>query len=238
MRLHHEIQGSGPRTAVLLHGMMGSAESWWRITPLLTGRGLRVIALDLPGHGLSPRHPALSVEDVAAVVTDTLAVESATRPAVAIGHSFGGLVLAAAVASGRLDPERTVFVDGPFSARGGWDRDEVQAEYEQERTQRTYAVLRATRPHYSERDCQVEARAADRFDPVTAAGFAAGSGGHWAPRPGSIVVRADPSQYVDGAAAAELRDAGVQVRSIAGAAHAVWYSHFDEFIAALPEVFG
>jgi pimeloyl-ACP methyl ester carboxylesterase len=180
----------------------------------------------------------MSFEDVSDAVAGTLATESATRPALAIGHSFGGLVLAAAVARGCLAPERSVFVDSPFSTRGGWDREEVQAEYEQERTQRTYQGLLATKPHYSRRDCEVEARAAARFDPATAAGIAASAGGRWFPVQRSIVVRADPSQYVDDQTMAELLDADVQVRSIPGASHSVWYSHFDEFVAALPEVFG
>ncbi|PYY47506.1 alpha/beta fold hydrolase [Curtobacterium sp. MCBD17_023] len=238
MRLHVERTGRGPRVAVLLHGMTGSAESWWRIAPLLSARGFRVLAVDLPGHGRSPRCSSMSVEDVAEAVAETLMAGSATCPALAVGHSFGGLVLAAAVARGQLAPEGSVFVDSPFSTRGGWDREEVQAEYEQERAQRTYEGLLATKPHYSRRDCDVEARAAARFEPATAAGIAASAGGSWFPAPRSIVVRAEPSEYVDGPMVAALLDADVQVRSITGASHAVWYSHFDEFVAALPEVFG
>ncbi|RII97423.1 alpha/beta fold hydrolase, partial [Clavibacter michiganensis subsp. insidiosus] len=73
MRLHIDETGSGPRAAVLLHGLMGSAESWWRIAPLLAARGYRVLAVDLPGHGLSDRDPALTVPRAADAVTRAVA---------------------------------------------------------------------------------------------------------------------------------------------------------------------
>jgi pimeloyl-ACP methyl ester carboxylesterase len=236
MHLHVDETGTGPRTAVLLHGMMGSSESWWRIAPLLVDRGYRVLAIDLPGHGLSDRDGELTVERAADAVARTVADAGAAHPDVAIGHSYGGQLLAAAAP--RLAPALAVYVDSPFSARGGWDRDEVAARYESDRRTRTSEELRSTRPYYSDRDCVVEGRAAERFDPATAAAVSAGPGGVWMPASGSIVVRPDPSGYVDDARAAELTALGVEVRSIPGGAHSLWYSHFDEFVAALPEVFG
>lgn len=236
MRLHVDAHGSSARAAVLLHGMMGSSESWWRVAPLLVDRGFRVLALDLLGHGRSPRDPELTVERAAHAITITIQAELDRPPALAIGHSFGGLVLAAAAKE--LRPDLAVYVDAPFRSRGGWDRAEAIAEYEKDRRERTYERLRARRPHYREQDCIVEARAAERFDPVSAASIAASAGGAWPPSAGSIVIRPEPSDYVDAELAAALAEQGVQVRSIPGAAHSVWYSHFDEFVAALPEAFG
>ncbi|WP_315552864.1 alpha/beta hydrolase family protein [Microbacterium aurum] len=236
MRLHIEEAGTGPRTAVLLHGMMGSSESWWRIAPLLEARGYRVLAVDLPGHGLSDRDPELTITRAVEAVVDAVQDAGARHPDVAIGHSYGGQLLAAA--GSRLGPALAVYVDSPFCARGGWDRDEVAAQYESDRKIRTYEGLRSTRPYYGDRDCVVEGRAAERFDPSTAAALSAGPGGSWMPAAGSIVVRPDPSSYVDDATAAELVERSVDVRSIPGGAHSLWYSHFDEFVAILPEVFG
>ena len=61
MLLHAIDTGTGPGTVLLLHGMMGSSESWWRLIPPLAANGHRVIALDLPGHGLSERDPQLTI---------------------------------------------------------------------------------------------------------------------------------------------------------------------------------
>ncbi|KHK99576.1 hypothetical protein LK09_02910 [Microbacterium mangrovi] len=236
MRLHVEEAGTGPRVAVLLHGMMGSSESWWRVSALLADRGYQVLAVDLPGHGLSDRDPQLTVERAAAAVVQAVEDAGGGHPAVAIGHSFGGVVLAAAAA--RLAPEVTVYVDAPLRIAGGQDRVELAEEYEGDRRLRTVEGLRRTRPHYSERDRVAEAHAAELFDPATAAAVAAGPGGTWMPEPGSIVVRPDPSPYVDDDDVELLVARGVSVRSIPGGAHSLWYSHFDEFVAALPEVFG
>jgi pimeloyl-ACP methyl ester carboxylesterase len=237
MKLHVAAEGHGDRVAVLLHGMMGSSESWHRLVPLLAAGGYRVLAVDLPGHGLSPRDRMLTLQRAASSVAESISGECGASPAVAIGHSFGGLVLAAAVDKGLLAPELSVYVDAPFTSRGGWDRAEVTAEYEKARRARTYEGLRASRVFYSDEDCVVEARAAECFDPATAAAVAAGPGCSFEPEPGAIIVRAGPSDYVDEPAAAAHQSRGVRVRSIPGAAHSIWYSHFDEFVAALPEVF-
>ncbi|MFK3678530.1 alpha/beta fold hydrolase [Microbacterium sp. NPDC090218] len=237
MQLHAIETGGGPRTAVLLHGLMGSGESWWRVAPLLAERGYRVLALDLPGHGLSPRDPDLTVERAAAAVVATIGCLAPAEPLHVIGHSYGATVLAAA--AGRLKPELAVYVDASLALVGGADRLSLSAVYEQDRLMRSSPeALRASRPFYSATDAEVEARAAERFDPATSASISCGPDQRWDPAPGSIVVRADPSTWVTDDAACRFEEGGVEVRSIPGAAHTVWYSHFDEFTAALPEMFG
>ncbi|MEP6479117.1 MAG: alpha/beta fold hydrolase [Rhodoglobus sp.] len=232
MELHVREWGQGDRVAILLHGMMGSSESWWRVTPALVDRGYRVIAMDLPGHGHSPRDPSLTIERAASAVVATAAARGCSAPALAIGHSFGGLVLAAALPE--LHPNHAVLVDAPTSSRGGWDRDEVRAEYEEDRKARTIAGLIRTHPHYNEQDARVEADAARLFDPDTASASASAPGGSWPPPAGTIVIRAMPSSYVSDEAAATMRSNGVIVHDLPGALHSVWYSHFDEFLALIP----
>jgi len=232
MTLNFIEWGSGDRTALLLHGMGASAESWWRAGPAIADRGYRVIALDLPGHGRSPRDPSASNDSVATAVIDFWKSVSVHPPAVAIGHSFGGAILA--VARARFRAERTVFVDSPFVARGGWDYEETRREYSAHRTMTTLESLRRDRPFWSEHDREIEVRASELFDPATAASIAAGPPGSWLPEGGdALVIRANPSEYVSDERAAELGSRGVIVRDIAGAAHSVWYTHFDEFMTAL-----
>jgi pimeloyl-ACP methyl ester carboxylesterase len=237
MLLHAHETGSGSRTAVLLHGLMGSGESWWRVAPLLAERGYRVLALDLPGHGLSPRDPELTIERAAAAVVQTVRALAPGEPIEAIGHSYGATVLAAA--GERLRPELAVYVDASLALVGGADRPSLIAAYEKDRlTRMSPEALRASRPFYAARDAEVEARAAERFDPATSASISCGPGRRWDAVPGSIVVRADPSTWVTDDDARRFEEDGVEVRSIPGAAHTVWYSHFADFTAALPEMFG
>ncbi len=236
MLLNVDEAGTGERTVALLHGMMGSAESWHRIVPVLVDRGFRVLSLDLPGHGLSPRDPALTIESAADAVVDTLARVAPGAPTVAIGHSFGATVLAAAAP--RLNPALAIYVDAPLHLQGGHDRAALIAQYTADRRARTSPEsLRALRPFYSAQDATVEARAAERFDPATAASVSCGADGRWHAAPGSIVVRAEPSAWVADEDARRFEAEGVTVRSIPGAAHTVWYSHYDAFTHALPELF-
>lgn len=228
--------GDGDRTVVLLHGMMGSAESWSRVTDVLVGQGDRVIAVDLPGHGLSPRDPELTMASAAASVLETVRALDPGGEVVGVGHSYGSTVLAAAHAD--LRPDLAIHVDAPLRFDGGADRAELTAQYERDRRSRTVEGLRASRPHSSARDIEVEARAARRFDPATSASVSCGSGGAWYPASGAIVVLAEPSRFVSDEDARMLSARGLEVRRIPGAEHTVWYSHFDEFRAALPELFG
>jgi pimeloyl-ACP methyl ester carboxylesterase len=95
-----------------LHGWLDNANTFDRIAPLLPE--LRLVALDLPGHGLSDHRPmgvhyesALDVQDVLAVA-DALGWEQFAL----LGHSRGGAV-SAEIAG--LFPERitrAVMIDG------------------------------------------------------------------------------------------------------------------------------
>jgi pimeloyl-ACP methyl ester carboxylesterase len=88
LRLHYLDEGSGP-AVVLLHGLGASTFAFRHNVPALTRR-FRVVAVDLPGHGLSGRDaPDLSLSAQARYVTgllDQLGIERA----VVVGHSMGG----------------------------------------------------------------------------------------------------------------------------------------------------
>jgi pimeloyl-ACP methyl ester carboxylesterase len=55
------VAGPGPGDgraeplALLIHGVTSSSRTWWRVAPELVRRGYRVLAVDLRGHGASPR---------------------------------------------------------------------------------------------------------------------------------------------------------------------------------------
>lgn len=89
--LHIADSGSGDRCVVLLHGYLESMYVWDDFTRLLTP-SVRVITLDIPGHGISEvKGEVHTMEMMAATVRDmldSLGIERATL----VGHSMGGYV--------------------------------------------------------------------------------------------------------------------------------------------------
>lgn len=84
----HDYGGSGP-LILLVHGLGGSFANWDVVAPPLTRYG-HVVALDLPGFGLSPPGRDWSLE-----THETAIVELAEHlgPALLIGNSMGGLLV-------------------------------------------------------------------------------------------------------------------------------------------------
>jgi 3-oxoadipate enol-lactonase len=89
------------RPVVLLHGLTCNAAYWLRVVPLL--EGLRVIALDFRGHGLSKHRDSYGYADYE---NDLLALidELGHERVIVAGHSLGGYVaLLAATRSDRIE---------------------------------------------------------------------------------------------------------------------------------------
>lgn len=102
--LHFEVAGEGP-TALLVHGFTGSGGAWGR--ELIEGltRDLRVVRVDLPGHGASPKWTSperYGLEEVVAELVGVLDRVGVRRP-LWIGYSLGGRICLGAAA---LCPER------------------------------------------------------------------------------------------------------------------------------------
>ena len=117
-----------PPLAVLVHGVTSSSRTWWRVGPALAERGYRVLAVDLRGHGASPRTEAgLSVADLADDVADTVEATSRSPGRVAgapvdllVGHSLGALVALELVGRRPGFARRLVVEDPPGSASVDW----------------------------------------------------------------------------------------------------------------------
>lgn len=81
----------GDRCVVLLHGYLENMLVWEDFIPLLY-KSVRVVSLDIPGHGISQVkgevHTMEYLADTLASALDTLGVESAT----VVGHSMGGYI--------------------------------------------------------------------------------------------------------------------------------------------------
>jgi pimeloyl-ACP methyl ester carboxylesterase len=88
LRVHYLDQGAGP-AVVLLHGLGASTFAFRENIPALAAR-FRVVAVDLPGHGLSSREaPDMSLSAQARYVIG-LIDQLAVGRAVIVGHSMGG----------------------------------------------------------------------------------------------------------------------------------------------------
>lgn len=89
---HEEGATEGPEmTIVLLHGYLESIEVWDDFTKLLKPH-MRVVALDLPGHGISEvKGPVHTMEFLADTVHAALSEQGVDR-CVVCGHSMGGYV--------------------------------------------------------------------------------------------------------------------------------------------------
>ncbi len=95
MRLAFESWGEeGRPLVVLVHGVTASSRTWWRVGPWFAGAGWRAVAVDLRGHGKSPRATqGLGLENLAGDLHETVAalLEPEERVDVLLGHSLGAL---------------------------------------------------------------------------------------------------------------------------------------------------
>jgi pimeloyl-ACP methyl ester carboxylesterase len=239
MDLHVRTWGSGERVALLLHGMSSNSNTWHAVGPALAACGYRVAAVDLPGHGRSPRDPHATVETFVAALLGTVQ----PRPGLAVGHSMGGLILAAA--ADRLRPQRAVYVDIPLGPGPATpvDRATLAAEFAADQAASSIDELRAARPWWSEMDIAIEAEAAGQWDVPTAAALWESVCTHDFTPPTvdgkvatpSVMVHADPSDSVNPAHLAGLAARGFMVCGVPGAGHTIWYGHLEEFLAAIED---
>ncbi len=89
--LHIADSGKGEKCVVLLHGYLESMYVWDDFLPLLTP-SVRVITVDIPGHGISAVqgevHTMEYVADVLHDMLDVLGLDKVTM----VGHSMGGYI--------------------------------------------------------------------------------------------------------------------------------------------------
>jgi pimeloyl-ACP methyl ester carboxylesterase len=95
---------------LLLHGLVSDSTTWQPAIEPLAARGLRVIALDLLGHGESDK-PVLrySLEDFAASISAFLTELDIPR-ATLVGHSLGGAIAMQCAHEYPAQAERLVLV--------------------------------------------------------------------------------------------------------------------------------
>jgi magnesium chelatase accessory protein len=115
---HVQEMGSGP-VLLLLHGTGASTHSWRALAPALATR-FRVVAMDLPGHGLTeaPASARMSLPGMAGAVR-SLVQGLDVRPALVAGHSAGAAVALRMVLDGAIAPRGVVALNGALKPFGG-----------------------------------------------------------------------------------------------------------------------
>ena len=104
------VRAGRGRTVVLIHGYGESLVAWRGVFDVLA-REYDVIALDMPGFGLSSKPPGgYATDSVAAHVLDALR-SIGVRRAVLVGHSMGGAVSSAAALADTAMVAELVLVD-------------------------------------------------------------------------------------------------------------------------------
>ena len=107
--LHARSWGKTGPLVLALHGWRGRTTQFRPLAAALLGRGMRTLALELPGHGVSVGDSATP-----RLIGELLVeVERIVGPVhAAIGHSFGGAALGAGLVYG-FRPKRIVIISSP-----------------------------------------------------------------------------------------------------------------------------
>jgi pimeloyl-ACP methyl ester carboxylesterase len=230
MRLAVHESGGGPRTAVLIHGIMSDHRAWHRVTAQLGERGFRVLAVDLAGHGRSPRARRYSPLSWAADVVETLEDLLTGPPDLVMGHSLGGLV--ASLVADRLAPRAAIYVDPAFAFPHGIRGVLFKLAFAIAPRPRRGALVRLN-PRWSATDVDIELASLRDWDKRTILGFAN-------TRPlvpplrlvaPSLVVLAEKSLLIPEAVASRLRHQGMTVEVLPNSGHTVFRDDHAGFMA-------
>lgn len=173
-------------TAVLLHGFLSYAGSWWRIGPGLAERGWRTYAFDLAGHGDSPRlDRPLDAPTLLDGVLDEIARTPGLEPPIDLiaGHDLGAMV-ALALVDRRPDLARALVVEEPYATTTcsrRTRRRQLLADAEIARTDRDRLIRREriTNPGWSQRDVEHCVEGIARADSAAIASSMSGRAMPW-----------------------------------------------------------
>ncbi|WP_394551668.1 alpha/beta fold hydrolase [Agromyces sp. MMS24-JH15] len=232
MQLAVRESGQGPRTAVLVHGIMSDSRAWHRVTAELEAHGFRVIAVDLAGHGLSPRARRYSPGAWADDVVETVGPLLDGPPDVVMGHSLGALV--ASLVGDRLAPRAAIYVDPAFGFPSGVKGFAMKAFFAVAPRPRRGALVKMN-PRWHADDVEIELATLRDWDKRTILGLA--DSRRLVPPQRlvapSLVVLAEKSLLITAAAATAMRRTGMEVLALPGTGHTVFRDDHQGFMSAV-----
>jgi pimeloyl-ACP methyl ester carboxylesterase len=109
----HYLDFGGPAGAPLIlavHGLSGAAWNWLAVAPMLTEH-CRMIAVDLAGHGESPRVERSTTVRANRRLLDRFIREVVSEPVILMGNSMGGLITMLEAAAAPDLVEAAVLID-------------------------------------------------------------------------------------------------------------------------------
>ena len=164
----HTVEWGEPDNprALFVHGVTSNSETFWRVGPCVAAAGRRVIAIDLPGHGLTGgwrgRHRWIeTATDLAGFIR---AAELDQGNLAVVGHSWGAMTVASLPAAG-CHPERLVLLDPPALRRAALvslTQDPTERRYEE--VADAIDAIRASGVVWSEGDIRAKANALTQID--------------------------------------------------------------------------
>ena len=111
-QVHYRAQGAGP-AVLLVHQAPWASIEFRHVLPRIAAAGFRVVAVDLPGHGMSDRPDSPGIEIYAESCAALLRALDMS-PAVVLGHRGGGLVAGRLAAKHGDLVARLVLDNAPF----------------------------------------------------------------------------------------------------------------------------
>jgi pimeloyl-ACP methyl ester carboxylesterase len=179
------------RPLILIHGVTASSRIWWRVGPALAASGRRVVAVDLPGHGLTGHWTGHHIfRETAADVAAWIRAAGLDVPELqVVGHSWGGMTAAGLPIAG-IRPATLVLLDPPAVP---WS---VISQMASDPSEQTYpdlasgmAALAAANPDWPGEDVRAKAEALVQLD-VGAARSVVLDNGDW---DGGLADLSDPA---------------------------------------------
>ena len=117
VRVHYTNYGTGEEALLFVHGWSSDETVWKKQAPELA-RSIRVITVDLPGHGQSDRPELAYTMDYYARALDAVLRDAGAKKAIPVGHSNGTSVVRQFYRRYPQEVSGLVIVDGSLRPLG------------------------------------------------------------------------------------------------------------------------